>query len=347
MKILAIETSCDETAAAIIQGSPKDSKVKVLSSIISSSIKLHAKTEGIIPETAAREQIKYILPVIEAAFMKAGIKMSEKKIPEIDRIAITIGPGLIGSLLVGIETAKTLAFIWKKPIIPVNHLFGHIYANFVKQINRKKEVEFPAIVLVASGGHTDLLLMKSHSNIKWLGGTRDDAAGEAFDKIGRLLKLPYPGGPNIEKAARKGNHTAYNFPRPLIGSSDLDFSFSGLKTAAKREINKISKLNEKKVADLSASVQKAIIDVLVKKTIKAAKRENAKSILLSGGVSANDKLINRFLFEIDKNKLDVNFFVPEKRLCTDNAVMIGSAAFFTGRITPWKDINVNTELYFT
>lgn len=347
MKILAIETSCDETAAAIIEGSPKDSKVKVLSSVVSTSIKLHAETGGIIPETAAREQVKYILPVIEKAFEKIGIKLTEKSSPEIDNIAVTIGPGLIGSLLVGVETAKTLAYIWKKPIIPVNHLFGHIYANFVKQDSNKKEIKFPAIVLVVSGGHTDLLLMKSHSDIKWLGGTRDDAAGEAFDKIGRLLKLPYPGGPNIENAAKKGDETAYKLPRPLIGSFDYDFSFSGLKTAAHREINKISKLNEKKVADLSASVQKAIIDVLVKKTLRAAKKEEVKSILLSGGVSANENLTKKFIYEIKKNKLDVNFFVPEKWLCTDNAAMIGAAAFFTGIAIPWKDVDVNPELYFT
>jgi len=220
-------------------------------------------------------------------------------------------------------------------------------AEISKQNSDKKEIKFPAVVLIVSGGHTDLLLMKAHNNIKWLGGTRDDAAGEAFDKIGRLLKLPYPGGPSIENAARKGNETTYKLPRPLIGSLDYDFSFSGLKTAAHREINKISKLNEKKVADLSASVQRAIIDVLVKKTLKAAKEKNAKSILLSGGVSANEKLTSKFISEIKKNKLNVNFFVPEKWLCTDNAAMIGSAAFFTGKPISWKNVNVNPELYFT
>lgn len=347
MKILAIETSCDETAAAIIEGSSKKNRVKILSSVVSSSVNLHAKIGGIIPETAAREQIKYILPVIEKALEEAGIKFSKKQIPAIDNIAVTIGPGLIGSLLIGVETAKTLSFVWKKPIIPVNHLFGHIYANFVKQINQKKEVEFPAIVLVVSGGHTDLLVMKNHNDIKWLGGTRDDAAGEALDKIGRLLNLPYPGGPNIEKAAKKGNAKSYNFPRPLIDSFDFDFSFSGLKTAVQREIKKISQLNDKQVTNLSASAQKAIINVLTKKTFKAVKKENAKSILLSGGVSANENLINEFIFGIKKNKLDINFFVPEKWLCTDNAAMIGSAAFFIGKPISWKDVDVNPELYFT
>ncbi|MFH1186770.1 MAG: tRNA (adenosine(37)-N6)-threonylcarbamoyltransferase complex transferase subunit TsaD [Candidatus Levyibacteriota bacterium] len=345
MKILAIETSCDETAAAIIEGNSSKNKVKILSNIVLSSLKLHAKTGGIIPETAAREQIKYILPVIENAFKKAKISISKNSAPDIDAISVTIGPGLIGSLLIGVETAKTLAFVWKKPIIPVNHLYGHIYANFIKQA-KSKNIEFPAIVLVVSGGHTDLLLMKGHANIKWLGGTRDDAAGEAFDKTGRLLNLAYPGGPSIEKVAKKGNGKAYNFPRPLINSSDFDFSFSGLKTAVLREVKKIKRLDNKKVADLSASVQDAIIDVLIKKTLKATNKNHAKSILISGGVSANEKLVDQFKLAIKKNKLSISFFVPEKWLCTDNAAMIGAAAFFKGKKIPWQDIEVNPELYF-
>ncbi|HZJ18275.1 MAG TPA: tRNA (adenosine(37)-N6)-threonylcarbamoyltransferase complex transferase subunit TsaD [Patescibacteria group bacterium] len=346
MKILAIETSCDETAAAIIEGKPKDKKVKILSNVISSSLKLHAKTGGIIPEVAAREQIKYLIPIIEEAFKKAKIKTSKDNIPDIDQIAVTIGPGLIGSLLIGVETAKTLSLLWKKPIIPVNHLYGHIYANFVKQDAIKKDITFPAIVLVVSGGHTDLLLMRNHNNIKWLGGTRDDAAGEAFDKIGRLLNLPYPGGPNIEEAASKGDEKKYNFPRPLIGSLDFDFSFSGLKTAVLREVKTIVKIDNKQVADLSASLQKAIIDVLIRKTIKAVKEYSVKSILISGGVSANKKLENQFLKEIKDNKINIDFFVPEKWLCTDNASMIGACAFFRGKPIPLEKITANPELYF-
>ncbi|PIP74497.1 MAG: tRNA (adenosine(37)-N6)-threonylcarbamoyltransferase complex transferase subunit TsaD [Candidatus Levybacteria bacterium CG_4_9_14_3_um_filter_35_16] len=360
MKILAIETSCDETSAAIIEAKKDDLKVKILANFTASSLSLHAKTGGIIPETAAREQIKYILPVIEKA-LNSIPRINNQNIEEsIDAIAVTIGPGLIGSLLVGVKTAKTLSYVWNKPIIQVNHLIGHIYANFIRgnskfetrnsKLNTKRskpdtDIEFPATVLIVSGGHTDLLLMKNHEKIIWLGGTRDDAAGEAFDKIGRILNLPYPGGPNIEIAALKGNENAINFPRPLIKSDDFDFSFSGLKTAALREIQK-RKLNVKDVEDISASVQKAIVDVLIKKTLKAAQKYNTKSILLAGGVAANQKLRDQFESEIRNLKLEIPLFVPQKWLCTDNAAMIGAAAFFTGKKTPWRKIATNPELYF-
>jgi len=335
MKILAVETSCDETSAAVVEGK-KD--LKLLSNSISSSLPIHAKTGGIIPENAAREQLKLIIKVIDLALDQAKIKVPEK---EIDKIAVTIGPGLIGSLLVGVETAKTLAFIWNKPIIPVNHLFGHIYANF---INQEKKIEFPSIVLIVSGGHTDLLLMKSHSNFQWLGGTRDDAAGEAFDKIGRLLNLPYPGGPSIEKAAEKGNEKAFNFPRPMINSKDFDFSFSGLKTAVLRETLKDKNLKSKEVSDICASAQKAIIDVLIKKTILAAGKYKVKSILLSGGVAANNKL--REQFKIESLKLGIPVFIPEKWLCTDNAAMIASAAYYSGKDVDFGKIDAVPDLYF-
>jgi len=352
MRILAIETSCDETSAAIIEAKNGDKRVKILANIIASSLSLHAKTGGIIPETAAREQIKYILPVIEKAL---------SSIPTIDAIAVTIGPGLIGSLLVGVETAKTLSYVWNKPIIPVNHLIGHIYANFVDQTTDYKlqdtvdrglstvsnnYIEFPAIVLVVSGGHTDLLLMKAHGKIIWLGGTRDDAAGEAFDKIGRILNLSYPGGPSIEKAALKGNEKEIDLPRPLIGSDDFDFSFSGLKTAALREIQAIKQLDDITISNISASVQKAIVDVLVKKTLKAAQEYKAKSILLSGGVAANKKLRTEFKSKIVNLKSSIRLFAPAKSLCTDNAAMIGAAAFFNCHFVKWNKIEVNPELYF-
>ena len=355
MKILAIESSCDETSAAIVIGEKKHPKADVISNITASSLSLHSKTGGIIPEIAAREQIRFITPVISEALEKANISFSPQKPPGIDAIAVTIGPGLIGSLLVGIETARTLSYIWNKPIVPINHLIGHIYANFVSKISNpnlpageqivNKRIEFPAIVLVVSGGHTDLIVMIGHGKMKWLGGTRDDASGEAFDKIGRLLDLPYPGGPSIEKEALKGNEKAINFPRPLIGSHDFDFSFSGLKSAVLREV-KDKKLNKKEVADISASVQKAITDVLVKKTLKAAEKYKAKSILLSGGVAANDKLRQQFGLEIDRQMADLKFFAPAKSLCTDNAAMIGAAAIYNYREEFWKNIVVNPELYF-
>ncbi len=334
MIILGIETSCDETGAGVIETENK--KVKLLKNVVVSSLPLHAKSGGIIPEIAAREQIKYIIPVIEKALVKKP-----------DAIAVTYGPGLMGSLLVGIETAKTLSFIWKKPIVPVNHLMGHIYANWIEQ---KSEIEFPALALVVSGGHTDLVLMKGHEKIKWLGGTRDDAAGEAFDKIGRLLGLPYPGGPAIEKAAEKGNPKAFNFPRPMIDSNDFDFSFSGLKTAVLRETSFLTSRPTSNLSslipDLSASVQQAIVDVLIKKTLRAAQKFNAKSILLGGGVAANTSLRENFKFQISNFKLNAKFFVPPKSLCTDNGAMIAAAAFFNFKPQKWQKLSANPELYF-
>ncbi|MBI2431125.1 MAG: tRNA (adenosine(37)-N6)-threonylcarbamoyltransferase complex transferase subunit TsaD [Candidatus Levybacteria bacterium] len=329
MRILGIETSCDETSAAIVEANLQAPTVKLLSNIISSSLPLHAKTGGIIPEIAARGQVKYIIPVIEQALKESNIYR-----PEIDTIAVTYGPGLIGSLLVGVETAKTLSYVWNKPIIPVNHLIGHIYANFIYEIPK-----IPALALIVSGGHTDLVLLKEHGKIKWLGGTRDDAAGEAFDKIGRLLGLSYPGGPAIEKAAQQGKSNRFTFPRPLLDSEDFDFSFSGLKTAVFREVQKIKKLNEQMVNDISAGVQSAVIDVLAQKTLKAAQRYKVRSILLSGGVAANQKLREAMQSSIE-------LFVPPKNLCTDNAAMIASAAFFNYKPIDWRHITADPELYF-
>lgn len=339
MTILGIETSCDETSAAIIKAGPKDLKVEVLSNVISSSLSLHAKTGGIIPEVAAREQVKYIIPVIEKAM---GVLNNPEK--EIDAIAVTVGPGLIGSLLVGVETARTFAYLWEKPLIPVNHLFGHIYANWIKSENDIK-LEFPIIALIVSGGHTDLVLMKNHQEIVWLGGTRDDAAGEAFDKVGRLLNLPYPGGPLIEKLAGAVSKDIYHFPRPLIDSDDFDFSFSGLKTAALRVIEK-TELNEENIKNISYSLQEAIFEVLIKKTAIAANSFKAKTIVLGGGVAANQALRKYFEDYIAKNKLNIKLSIPPKNLCTDNAAMIASSAFFNYRKEDWKKISANPELYF-
>ena len=227
LKILGIETSCDETAAAVIENG-----TKILSNVVASSVDMHAETGGIIPENAARQQIKSIIPVISSALKKANVNKKD-----IDAIAVTYGPGLIGSLLVGIETAKTLSLLWKKPIIPVNHLVAHIYGNWLTE---KGIPKFPALALVVSGGHTDLVLMKKHGEMKWIGGTRDDAAGEAFDKSARLLGLPYPGGPAISAEADKylANNSKAGlkfFPRPMISENNFDWSFSGLKTAVLNE----------------------------------------------------------------------------------------------------------------
>ena len=288
MTILGIETSCDETAAAVVK-IESDKNIELLSNIVATSLSLHAKTGGIIPEVAAREQVKFIIPVIEES-----LKVLKDPQREIDAIAVTVGPGLIGSLLVGVETAKAMSYAWNKPIIPVNHLFGHIYANFIGE----NKIEFPAVALIVSGGHTDLVLIKNHGRIKWLGGTRDDAAGEAFDKTGRLLNLPYPAGPEIERLATGITKDVYNFPRPLISSDDYDFSFSGLKTAVLRETQKNEQLNTERISNICYSLSEAIFDVLIKKTLRAANEYNAKSILLGGGVAANQTLREKFQLSI-------------------------------------------------
>ncbi|MBI4157413.1 tRNA (adenosine(37)-N6)-threonylcarbamoyltransferase complex transferase subunit TsaD [Candidatus Woesebacteria bacterium] len=334
MLVLGIETSCDETAASVV----KDGK-EVLSSVIASSAEMHVKTGGIIPERAARQQIKSILPVIGEAFKKA-----DKKQKEIDAIAVTVGPGLIGSLLVGIETAKTLSSLWKKPIIPVNHLVAHLYANW---LGGALPV-FPLIGLVVSGGHTDLVYMKGHGQLELIGTTRDDAAGECFDKCARILGLPYPGGPSIAKEAddylRGHKNPILNiFPRPMIGEKNFDFSFSGLKTAVLREKDRVKKLKEK-VPEFSANVQEAVVDVLVDKTVKAFKKYHSESLLLGGGVSANARLTEKLKIILRKNGLSPKLFVPEPKLCTDNAAVIASCAFYNNRPIPWQKVFPNPEL---
>lgn len=341
MLILGIESSCDETGAAIIKGESKSEKVSLLSNALASSLALHEATGGIMPENAAREQVKYIIPVIKEALNSAGLKPKD-----IDAIAVTYGPGLIGSLLIGVETAKSLSYVWNKPLNPTNHLLGHIYANFIEEEGNQNQIEFPALSLIVSGGHTDLVFIKNHNDFKWLGGTRDDAAGEAMDKVGRLLGLPYPGGPHIEKAALSGNAKRFQFPKPLIGSGDFDFSFSGLKTAVLRETQKNENLDEQMISDISASFQKTVIDVLVRKTIKAAEKYNARSILLGGGVAANNKLREELKFAIEKNNLNVEFFVPSKKLCTDNGAMIAAAAFYNNEISDFRKVDANPNLYF-
>lgn len=355
MIILGIETSCDETGISIVE--KKDNRLIIKSNVIATSSQIHSKNGGIIPELAAREQIKYILPVLEKALKKAlKFKISNLRfqVPPIDAIAVTYGPGLIGSLLVGVETAKTLSLLWNKPLIPINHMMGHIYANFIdenpksKFINHKssQEILFPALILVVSGGHTDLLLMNNHGDYKVIGGTRDDAAGEAFDKIARLIKLPYPGGPSIENAALKGNPKAIHFPRPLIKEDTFDFSFSGLKTAVYRHVSAIKQLNNSTISDLAASAQAAIIDVLIKKTLRAAEKYQVKSILLSGGVAANELLRHTMEQKTKDQGLTAAIFAPQKSLCTDNGAMIAAAALYNYHPVPWQEVTVDPELYY-
>lgn len=332
MKILAIETSCDETAAAVVQDG-----TKIISNVVASSTKMHEKYGGIVPEVAAREQLKCIIPVIQEA---------APSLSEIDAIAVTVGPGLIGSLLVGVETAKTIAFVTGKPIIPVNHVIAHIYANFVDG----KEISFPAISLVVSGGHTELYLMKSSKDLTWLGGTLDDAAGECFDKTARLLGFGHGGGQAIQISAQTHHASPIThhviLPRPMIHDETLNFSFSGLKTAVMREWKKYSSNpspithHPSLTSAFAYEIQESITDVLVEKTIRAAKQHGAKSILLSGGVAANVRL--REKFSIQHSSFSIH--APESRLCTDNAVMIGAAAFWNGESSDWHKITATPDL---
>ena len=328
MKILAIESSCDETAAAVVEDG-----VTELASVIASSADMHEKTGGIVPEIAARKQVEFIVPVIEQVMEKSRLKPAE-----IDALAVTVGPGLIGSLLVGVEAAKSLALAWGKPLISVNHLIGHIYGNFV---GSDGIVNFPAVVLIVSGGHTDLILMKAHGNFDYLGGTLDDAAGEAFDKTARLLNLSkYLGGPIVSKKASEctDNFLAGVLPRVKIKDDDYDFSFSGLKTAVKRLIE----TQNPPVEVVAYEFEDAVVDVLVAKTIKAAKNFSAKSILICGGVAANTQL--RARLKLEAETAGIPLYVPPIRLCTDNAVYIASAAFFNQNYKTLDQIQANPSL---
>ncbi len=321
MNILAIESSCDETAAAVV----KDGTT-ILSSVIASSSAMHEKYGGIVPEVASREQLKCILPTITEA---------TNNIPY-DAVAVTIGPGLIGSLLIGVETAKTIAYVTKKPIIPVNHVLAHLYANFLVPENH---IQFPAIGLVVSGGHTELFLMTNNKDLKWLGGTIDDAAGEAFDKTARLLGFGSRGGLAIQEVSRiKYQVSGIKLPRPLLHDDSLNFSFSGLKTAILREWNKQDNHDENFVKALAYEVQESITDVLVDKTMKAVDKHNASSILIGGGVAANLRLREKF------QKTTIPFYCPPISLCTDNAAYIGSYAFFCGESTDWHSIEATPNL---
>lgn len=332
MKILGIETSCDETAAAIIE--VKNGKFKILSNIVSSQIDIHRKYGGVVPEVAARNHVINIIPVIDQAFDEAKIKPEK-----IDQIAATTGPGLITALIVGAQAAKTLAYAWKKPIVSINHLKAHLYANW---LNNKK-IKFPAIALIVSGGHTELILLTSKNKFKKIGQTIDDAAGEAFDKVAKLLDIGYPGGPIISKLALDGDPEAYEFPRPMLKDKNFNFSFSGLKTSVLYTVQKLKakQINKQTKANLCASFQQAAVDVLVEKTVRAALTYNAKTIMLSGGVAAN-QLLRETLQKRTKG-LKKDFLMPERHLCTDNAVMIAVASVFE-KPTPWQKIKVDPNL---
>lgn len=333
LSILALETSCDETAASVLTGelSGKKPQFSILSSVVKSQIALHRKMGGVVPEVAARAHVTNILPVTQKALKDAKISLNE-----VDYLAVTSGPGLIGSLIVGVEFVKGLSLATGKKIIPTNHMEGHLYSAF-GGISRKYKVEsinFPIISLVVSGGHTMIVLMKSFNEYRVLGNTVDDAAGEAFDKVAKLLKLPYPGGPEISKLAETGKPIV-NFPRPMMNSKNYDFSFSGLKTAVRYYYEANPKA---KKSDIARSFEDAAIDVLVTKTLRAAKEYKAKTIILGGGVAANKKLRETLSEAAKKAKL--KFRVPPFNLCTDNAAMIAIAAYFQLK-KGFKPVNYN------
>jgi len=334
--ILAIETSCDETSAAIIH--QRGAIARVVSNVVASQMALHAKTGGIVPEVAAREHIQPMLPVVSEALHAAGLELEN-----LDAIAVTYGPGLHVALAVGLETAKGLAFVLGRPLIPVNHLHGHIAANWD---NRRPKL--PALCLVVSGGHTELVLIDRQKNIQLLGQTRDDAAGEAFDKVAQLLNLGYPGGPAVSRMAENGNPAAYALPRPMLDRDDHDFSFSGLKTAVRYLVDNNNSIlqSRHRVADLCASFQRAATDVLVKKTMRAAQAYRPREILLAGGVAANNELRTRLAAATKKLSWKPSYHQPSFSLCTDNAGMIGLAAahFRVQRKVNWKSVDIQPTL---
>lgn len=329
--VLAIESSCDETAAAVVKNGRE-----VLSNIISSQIDLHTIYGGVVPEIASRKHIENIDVVIENALNKAN-----KTLEEIDLIAVTYGPGLVGALLVGVSVAKALAFTLNKPLLGVHHIKGHVAANFIEN----KDLEPPFICLIVSGGHTNLVLVKDYNDFEIIGKTRDDAAGEAFDKVARSVGLGYPGGPKIDKKAKEGNSKAIVFPRAKVNDNKYDFSFSGIKSAVLNYQNQASMKGEEiNVADMVASFQKAVVDVLVEHTIMAAKEYGINKIALAGGVAANSCL--RESIEKECKKYDFSLCYPSLIYCTDNAAMIGAAAYFDyikGKRDTW-DLNAVPSL---
>ena len=324
MLILGLETSCDETAAAVI--SVKNDKVTLLSNIVSSQIALHATWGGVVPNLAAREHLKNILPVIGTALEKAG-----KKPADLDLMAVTAGPGLIPALLVGTTTAKTLSYLWRKPLIGIHHIEGHIYANFIS--DKIEELKFPILALVVSGGHTQLVLMRAHLNYEIIGQTVDDAVGEAFDKVARILGLGYPGGPAVAKLADSyagEKKFKITLPRPMLKSKNFNFSFSGLKTAVlyatKKNPENLKDPNY--ICEMCYEFQSSITEVLIEKTIRAAKKYAPKTILLAGGVSANKNLREKLASAVKENLKNTICLVPELAYSLDNAAMIAMAGYY-------------------
>ncbi|MBN2590470.1 MAG: tRNA (adenosine(37)-N6)-threonylcarbamoyltransferase complex transferase subunit TsaD [Sedimentisphaerales bacterium] len=339
VNILGIETSCDETAAAVVT----DGSI-VKSSFVASQIKLHEKYGGVVPELASREHAEKIYPIIKEALEQAQITKDN-----LDAIAVANQPGLTMALVVGVTAAKTLSFAWQKPLIAINHLHAHLQSAMLSE----QDIELPAVALVVSGGHTSLFDCQSPLELTLLGSTIDDAAGEAFDKVASILRLPYPGGPSIEKAGKNGNPKAINFPRTLIAPGSLDFSFSGLKTAVlyhcrgqdMKGENKSDSMSEQEIADIAASFQAAVVDVLVKKTKRAADRIGAKTVLLGGGVGANSALREALQQFCDSSKPPRKLLAAPKKYCTDNAVMVASLAYYKFKEGLFADLTLEPKAH--
>lgn len=331
IRILAIESSCDETAAAVVRNG-RD----VLSNVISSQIDLHTLYGGVVPELASRKHIENINPVITQALLDAGVTLAE-----IDAVGVTYGPGLVGALLVGVAEAKAIAYARKLPLIGVHHIEGHVCANLIEH----PELEPPFLCLIVSGGHTHLAMMEDYGLFRILGRTRDDAAGEAFDKVARAIGLGYPGGPKIERAAEKGNPSAIEFPRGKVDGSPYDFSFSGMKSAVLNYLNHAAMTGETvSQEDVAASFQQAVVDVLVERAVQAAEEFGQDKLVLAGGVAANGAL-RRTLSVACENR-GIRFYHPSPVLCTDNAAMIGAAAYYhliRGERSGW-DLNAVPNL---
>lgn len=323
--ILAIESSCDETSIAIVKNG-----VEVITNIVSSQINVHELFGGVVPEIASRMHIENITIVLDQALKTSGMFMDD-----IDAIAVTYGPGLIGSLLVGLQAAKTLSFIYNKPLVPVHHIAGHIYAN-----NIGKKMNFPLISLVVSGGHTELVLMKENYSFEYIGGTLDDAVGECYDKVARVIGLAYPGGPKLDALAHTGIDS-YNLPLPLDDDS-YNFSFSGLKSSVinlkHNEEQRGNKIND---ANLAASFQNRVIKILTKKTMKALKKYNVDNLIIAGGVSANKGLRDEFKKLCDEN--NINLSIPDLKYCTDNAAMIGAAGYYAYKLSRIANLDLNSK----
>lgn len=329
--ILAIESSCDETAAAVVKNGRE-----ILSNVISSQIDLHTLYGGVVPEIASRKHIEKINQVIESALLESGLTLEN-----MDAIGVTYGPGLVGALLVGVAEAKAMAYAANKPLVGVHHIEGHVSANFIEH----PDLEPPFMCLIVSGGHTHLVIVRDYGEFEILGRTRDDAAGEAFDKVARAVGLGYPGGPKVDKAAKEGNPQAIKFPRAKVDGNRYDFSFSGLKSAVLNHINHANMMGEEiNVPDLLASFQNAVVDVLVSHTVDAAKEYGFKKVAIAGGVASNSALRKGMKEVCEKNGIE--FYYPSPIYCTDNAAMIGTAAYYefiNGARADW-DLNAVPNL---